>query len=65
MNALRLTEGIESELFETRTGLLLENINDRLQQAMEKDLLSFNDDRIKPTTLGKKFLNDLIAQFMD
>ena len=65
MNALRLTEGIESELFESRTGLLLENINDRLQQAMEKDLLSFNDDRIKPTTLGKKFLNDLIAQFMD
>lgn len=64
MNTLRLTEGFESALFEQRTGLYLENINKQLQQAMDKDLLSFSGERIKPTTLGKRFLNDLIAQFM-
>lgn len=64
MNALRLTKGFEPALFEQRTGMPLESTNEQLQQAMDKDLLTISNNRIQPTTMGKRFLDDLVALFM-
>jgi putative oxygen-independent coproporphyrinogen III oxidase len=63
MNALRLTEGFESGLFERRTGLPLERISGILEAACEDGLLTAFAGHIQPTELGRRFLNDLIARF--
>lgn len=64
MNALRLNEGFESKLFQERTGLPLTVIHSQLEQAEERGLLVRNAFRIKPTILGKRFLNDLLQIFL-
>jgi putative oxygen-independent coproporphyrinogen III oxidase len=64
LNALRLYKPIPLSLFETRTGLNAEVIEENLQRAKEKGLL--HDDKlfIHPTELGYRFLNDLIGLFI-
>jgi len=64
MNALRLNDGFDSKLFEERTGLPLIVIQTQLDQAEERGLLVRNAFRIKPTILGKRFLNDLLQIFL-
>ncbi|MCC8996544.1 MAG: radical SAM family heme chaperone HemW [Nitrosomonas sp.] len=64
MNALRLNDGFDSKLFEERTGLPLNVIQTQLDQAEERGLLVCNAFRIKPTILGKRFLNDLLQIFL-
>ncbi|HQU98208.1 MAG TPA: radical SAM family heme chaperone HemW [Nitrosomonas sp.] len=64
MNALRLNDGFDSKLFEERTGLPLNVIQTQLDQAEERGLLVRNAFRIKPTILGKRFLNDLLQIFL-
>ncbi len=64
MNALRLNDGFDSKLFEERTGLPLIVIQKQLDQAEERGLLVRNAFRIKPTILGKRFLNDLLQIFL-
>ena len=63
MNALRLLEGFELQLFEQRTGLPLDRIADRIEKACCAGLLVRESDRTRPTELGRRFLNDLIACF--
>lgn len=64
MNALRLNDGFDSKLFEERTGLPLIVIQTQLDQAEERGLLVRNAFRIKPTILGRRFLNDLLQIFL-
>lgn len=64
LNALRLTEGFESRLFMERTGLPLQLIEPGLQQAEAKGLLQADHQRIRPTELGQRFLNDLQQMFL-
>ena len=64
MNALRLENGFPTHLFEERTGLPLSSINKSLKIAESKKLLVVNPIRIKPTLLGKRFLNDLQEIFL-
>lgn len=63
MNALRLTEGVDTSLFEQRTGLPLQTIHATLRQAQQKNLLQV-DQRLVPTALGQRFLNDLLGLFL-
>jgi len=63
LNALRLTEGVEEALFEQHTGIDLDRIEPMLVRAQEKELLERRDGRLRPTPLGQRFLNDLIALF--
>ncbi|MEX2523677.1 MAG: radical SAM family heme chaperone HemW [Gammaproteobacteria bacterium] len=63
MNALRLPQGFPAGLFEDRTGLALEAIRDRLDEAVAKDLLDAGNDRIRPTARGAQFLNNLLELF--
>ncbi|MDG1453591.1 MAG: radical SAM family heme chaperone HemW [Methylophilaceae bacterium] len=65
MNALRLTEGFNADLFQERTGLPLITIAKRLKTAEEKGLITRDAKRIKPTLLGQRFLNDLLAIFLE
>jgi len=64
MNALRLNDGFESKLFQERTGLSLTAIHSQLEQAEERGLLVRNAFHIKPTILGKRFLNDMLQIFL-
>lgn len=64
MNALRLTGGFEKALFQERTGLPLSIIQKQLTEAEQRGLLVHDLFRIKPTVLGKRFLNDLLQIFL-
>jgi len=75
MNALRLNEGFEVGLFTERTSLPLLAIRKELDEAEARGLLSRQllphamdiaqvSQRIAPTPLGQRFLNDLLEVFM-
>jgi oxygen-independent coproporphyrinogen-3 oxidase len=65
MNALRLNDGFDLELFRARTGLDLTCILPQLDAAEARGLLSRDHRRAAPTALGRRFLNDLIGLFLD
>ncbi len=64
MNALRLNDGFDSVLFQERTSLSLLTIQNELAAAEKKGLLSMTHKRITPTTVGRRFLNDLLEMFL-
>lgn len=64
MNTLRLPEGFESVLFVQRTGLPLSVVAEPLAAATRRALLEREDSRIRPTALGMRYLNDLLALFL-
>ena len=64
MNALRLLEGFPSRLFQERTGLVLQRLTPCLHKAQTQGLLHWKDATLRPTELGTRFLNDLVALFM-
>jgi len=64
LNALRLVDGFPSTLFQERTGLPFAAIAARLQAAEEKGLLERDLKRIRPTAQGRRFLNDLLQEFL-
>nr|WP_320136519.1 radical SAM family heme chaperone HemW [uncultured Amphritea sp.] len=65
MNALRLTDGVETALFNQRTGLTLDTIAPMLQQARQRGLLLNETERLAPSPQGRLFLNDLLELFLD
>ncbi|AMO94955.1 radical SAM superfamily protein [Collimonas fungivorans] len=64
LNALRLNNGFEVNLFSERTGLTLNTIEKSLNQAEAKGLLYRDHKIIRPTELGRRFLNDLQQVFL-
>jgi oxygen-independent coproporphyrinogen-3 oxidase len=64
MNALRLNEGFDSVLFQERTSLSLLGIQRELTEAEKRGLLVRDHQRIAPTKLGQRFLNDLLEIFL-
>jgi len=64
MNALRLNEGFDSVLFQERTSLPLLVIRRDLEEAEQRGLLTRDHQRIAPTQLGQRFLNDLLEIFL-
>lgn len=64
MNALRLNEGFDSALFQERTGLPLFALRRELDEAVRRGLLVRDHQRIAPTRLGQRFLNDLLEIFL-
>jgi putative oxygen-independent coproporphyrinogen III oxidase len=64
LNALRLTQGISKPYFVERTGIPLAAIETHVGLAIAEGLLEPDETRFVPTTLGKQFLNDLIALFL-
>ena len=65
LNALRLRAGFARALFTQRTGLALALIEPTLRAAQARGLLELTSQRIVPTELGMRFLNDLQAMFLE
>ena len=64
MNALRLTQGVPTELFRERTGLDLQCIALPLKTARDKGLMRDTQSRLAGSELGLRFLNDLVGLFL-
>jgi putative oxygen-independent coproporphyrinogen III oxidase len=64
LNALRLNDGFAAKLFTERTGLALNTIESELNLAEAKGLIYRDHLNIRPTELGRRFLNDLQQLFL-
>jgi len=64
LNALRLTDGFASRLFVERTGVSPQLIEPALRKAETRGLLQADHQSIRPTELGRRFLNDLQQMFL-
>ncbi|MCB1985064.1 MAG: oxygen-independent coproporphyrinogen III oxidase-like protein [Burkholderiales bacterium] len=64
MNAMRLTDGFESAMFQDRTGLPITVILSQLDEAERRGFIERDHLYIKPTLVGKRFLNNLLQIFL-
>ncbi|MEN8198269.1 MAG: hypothetical protein ABFS30_17470, partial [Pseudomonadota bacterium] len=65
LNALRLSAGFDESLFEARTGLPGDSLLAAAGSALERELLAHDPaGRWRPTALGRRFLDDLQAEFL-
>ena len=64
MNALRLNDGFATSLFEERAGVPLNAVLPELDEAERRGLIVRDHQRIAPTPLGRRFLNDLLQLFL-
>ena len=64
LNALRLVNGVDSDLFERTTGLPLIAIQATLDAAERRGLLLRDHRHFAPTALGLRFHNDLLSLFL-
>jgi oxygen-independent coproporphyrinogen-3 oxidase len=64
MNALRLNQGFDIQLFERRTSLPLVRIESELRQAEKDGLIECSLRNIVPTDQGRRFLNRLLERFL-
>ncbi|HVN35279.1 MAG TPA: radical SAM family heme chaperone HemW, partial [Casimicrobiaceae bacterium] len=64
LNALRLTGGVPKTLFAERTGYPLALVQGELAEAQGRGLIEHDPTAIRPTQLGRRFLNDLQQIFL-
>jgi oxygen-independent coproporphyrinogen-3 oxidase len=64
LNALRLTEGFAVAEFTERTGLPIGACEPALGRAIERGLVERTLTHVRPTALGRRFLNDLLEMFL-
>jgi len=65
LNALRLIDGVPMADFPARTGLVPETIAAALAAARDRGWLHGDAQRLQTTALGQRFLNNVIASFLD
>ena len=64
LNALRLTGGVAASSFAERTGYPLSLVSRGMETATRKGLLDEDPSVLRPTALGRRFLNDLLELFL-
>ena len=64
MNTLRLIDGFPVSLLAERTGLQIASAEKALREAEARGLVVRNHERIAPSALGQRFLNDLLQLFL-
>lgn len=64
LNALRLHAGFAPALFEERTGLPFDRLDRGLETGRRRGLIEPGTDRVVPSELGRRFLNDLLLLFV-
>ncbi len=64
MNALRLTDGFAVSSFQERAGVPLTDALRGLDEAERRGLIVRDHERVTPTELGRRFLNDLLGIFL-
>ena len=62
MNALRLIDGVQTALFQARTGLALARIEKTLDELRTRGLM--RADRLGLTPLGLRLLDSVVAEFL-
>ena len=65
MNRLRLREPFSLAHYQGATGLSAEPLAKLLSQHQDKGLMAFNDQQWQVTELGHRYLNDLLASFLE
>lgn len=64
MNALRLTDGFNNQLFNETTSIEFNEILPQLLIAQEQGFIDLYNNKITPTEKGRDFLNNLLEIFM-
>ena len=64
MNALRLTDGFTTALYEARTGLAWSAVAEPVGRLIQRGLLMGDGSACRPTLLGRQFLNEMLMEFM-
>jgi coproporphyrinogen III oxidase-like Fe-S oxidoreductase len=64
LNSLRLQQPMTWQLFEQRAGVSKDLLLPKLNLAVEKGFIDFDDERLTVTELGQRFQNDLLVLFM-
>lgn len=64
MNALRLNDGVVAELYTERTGLNLEDLNERISPLKQRHLMVNDVTRLSCTAQGHIFLNSVLEAFL-
>ena len=64
MNALRLANGFEIDLFAARTGLEWAGLGVNLERLMARRLLVIEGSICRPTPLGLRFLNEMLVSLL-
>lgn len=64
MNTFRLLNGVESNLFEQRTGITLSHIEKALTEARTRGLINNNSEKLCPSAKGSRYLDDLLQLFI-
>jgi coproporphyrinogen III oxidase-like Fe-S oxidoreductase len=64
LNQLRLKQGVSVDDFSPRTGLPWRVAEARVQKALDKGLLEAVNERLRPTELGWRFVNDIQQLFL-
>jgi coproporphyrinogen III oxidase-like Fe-S oxidoreductase len=63
MNGLRLTSGIEKQLFSSRTGLLTNDIQPQIARLEHDGLLKQQASNYCTTDVGARFLDSILQRF--
>ena len=64
LNAFRLTEGFDRGLFSLTTGMPWARISTELGRAELDGMVRVLPDRVEPTALGRRFVNELVGRFV-
>jgi oxygen-independent coproporphyrinogen-3 oxidase len=65
LNALRLKSGVDTQLFEARTGVSMAQLMPTVNKLVGDSLLAPNPaQRLKATDHGFRFLNNVLAAFL-
>lgn len=64
LNALRLNRGFALADFSARTGLPHDAMQKELDLALARGWIEMADDWVRPSELGRRFLNDVIELFL-
>lgn len=64
LNALRLQDGFDLELFELRAGLPISTIQPQLTEIEQKGWATIHQNHLKLTPKGQQYLNDVVGLFL-
>ncbi|KPK40671.1 MAG: coproporphyrinogen III oxidase [Gammaproteobacteria bacterium SG8_47] len=64
LNALRLVDGFDAQLFVERTGLSLAQIQTPLREAVQRGWLSWREPNVRPSAEGMRVLNEVLLLFL-
>ena len=64
MNALRLNRGFNPASFASRTGIPLGRIEKTLERLINREMLEYRPDCLRPTPLGRRYLDTVVGEFL-